>query len=725
MAIICFTVIAIIGVIVMIATQAGRNSETRKVSSDNIRSPKTHGKMSRWIPKEVNVKVAGIDIGGMVYVGHRPGTDYRDGEVIYTGLPAAKRTRDYAGDKMPYWPRYADLAPEARATYLEWLSTERADPRFSVGYVLLYFYGLERRYFTDNASTEERAQIIAEVRRLLDVYGANGSVNQYLESFLDCAGLPDPNTQVQPVLDLGRLRLPVRVRVSLGRMLAAGMPLTWDWLLSWYICDPDTRLRTAPRRAFEEFKVYFGYLFDQKYPNGYKVRAPKSRLALEYRAASNNFVVNLTEHVRDIPDIRRLKVPLRVAEDLARSATDGLDKYSRFLGRFPERKGSIQAHALLPEPIWSLYPCAEVQQLRAWAEDRVRAGGFVPVVDLIAQIDGQPPDKILKSQLMGAARALAIVGLGMSPDPRFALQKPRLNDPVYLFRLPEDLPPIESPGDAYQLLTLKTSVAAFVAAADGQVDQAEKSLLSAEITQHEGLSEAERIRQQAYLTWLLEVPPRIGMLRSRLRSASEDLIALLSRMAILIAGADGIIAPDEVRVIKRLYGAMGLDPEGVSSDLHALSVSTGPVVVRPADTGPTGYAIPKPPLRKPKGTIVLDPERIKMVKEETARAQAVLTSVFTDEEESTEPDPIVPEHDPNEVLVSLDQQHRAMVMELMTRPIWTESELTELAGQYNLMAFAALEIINEWAHKHFEEAIIEEDEDFQINGEILKQIRDS
>ena len=41
-----------------------------------------------------------------------------------------------------------------------------------------------------------------------------------------------------------------------------------------------------------------------------------------------------------------------LAQEIADEAMDELDRLSRFLGRNPERKGSFEAHALLPSCLW-------------------------------------------------------------------------------------------------------------------------------------------------------------------------------------------------------------------------------------------------------------------------------------------------------------------------------------------------------------------------------------
>ena len=282
---------------------------------------------------------------------------------------------------MSYWPSYARIGPRARTTYLDWLANGRSDKRYSVGYVFLYFYGLERRFFVDRPDEGEKELLIAEVERLLGVYGDNRSVKGYLGTFLDAAratvGYED---RTEPRIEKAGYELPLSVRATIGRMSREGLPIGADWLLRWYVAHPDYSFRTPATRAFPEFRALFGQLLDERFPEGMPVPVSKRTLRAQYRAASSDFVSDLEEYIGQVPDISRISRPLNVAKTIVDDATDALDRYSRFLGRNPDGRGTIEAHALLPQRLWPLFPCQEVDDLRRWAEGIIDAGGRVPVV---------------------------------------------------------------------------------------------------------------------------------------------------------------------------------------------------------------------------------------------------------------------------------------------------------------------------------------------------------
>ena len=390
----------------------------------------------------------------MVYIGsesQRDGWSRHGGSAIDPQLPVATVGADFRGDTMPYWPTYRDIDRRARATYLDWLAGGRADNRMGAGYVFLYFYGLERRYFVDQPPNEEKRLLIAEVERLLQVYGENASVRRYFSTFLDAAQVVvSPSEDAEPSFKQSGYELPLGLRVTIGRMLKEGKPLTADWLLAWYVADPTRRLRTPAKRAFAEFRALFRLIFEDRFAEGLQQRAPKRLIRAHYSAASSAFQVDLATNLGDVPDICGLSRPLTIADEIVEQATVALDKYSRFLGRNPDGRDTIEAHALLPERLWSLFPSGETEQLREWASEVIKRGGLVPVEQVVERLEGVVPTKIGKRQLTGAADALARLSIGMAPDPRFALRGPKLGEPAVLFDLPAGITALEEVSDEYR-----------------------------------------------------------------------------------------------------------------------------------------------------------------------------------------------------------------------------------------------------------------------------------
>jgi len=75
---------------------------------------------------------------------------------------------------------------EARAAYLKWHLTGRRTRKRKLATSSCFFYGLERRVLTASLDSPqdvaELAVINGELRRLLDIYGNQGSFASYASS---------------------------------------------------------------------------------------------------------------------------------------------------------------------------------------------------------------------------------------------------------------------------------------------------------------------------------------------------------------------------------------------------------------------------------------------------------------------------------------------------------------------------------------------------------------
>ena len=683
----------------------------------------------RWLPSTESATIKGRKIGGMVYVGSTAVALSMETPIsgcIDPAEPVADRGDHLAGAGMGYWPSYAGIGARARATYLEWLANGRSDPDCSIGCVFLYFYGLEHRFFNDRPGNSEQEEICAEVKRLLDVYGDNRSIRAYLGEFLHVASLYTKSTLVEPVFEREGRELPLPVKYAIGRMLRSKERIPADWMLSWWITHPDTKIRMPVKRAFPEFRALFRLRFKERYPNGLRVKIPRRKLSGAYGAASGTFVIDLSEFVHRIPDISALTRPVRLAGEIADPAVGELAKFSRYLSSNPDGRDKIEGHLKLPMAIRPLFDCSELEALRAWVHARVEAGGFAQVRGLLYKAGVYRPDQFGKRQLVQAAEALALLMVGMAPDARFSLRRPKIDEPVVLFPLAEVTGIPEEVGEAYGHSLLAVTAGAFVAHSDGRVADSERLHLRDWVQRTSGLTPSETARLQADVDWLGAVPPTLSALRARLRRVAPDRRQEIGGVALAVAGADGRIEPQEVDAIQKIYRALGIDAEASFNDLHALATSR-----ESSYSGAASSPVAQPGtkarnrLGSRSGNVVLDPQRVSEIVADTARVANVLQDVFEAEEDSgasPASQALQPRGDSR--LAGLDPACASFLRELLRQSAWPANELNALAARCGLMPSGALETLNEWAYEQFEEPMVEEDEEFVINSELAAKLRE-
>ena len=517
--------------------------------------------------------------------------------------------------------------------------------------------------------------------------------------------------------------LPASLKVAVGAIVAGSGKLDADWTLSWWYCHPESSVRTAAQRCEEEFRSLFRRKFQIRYPDGMTVRVPKKTLSLYYRAASGEFERTFAPRFKNdaLPDISLLKKPVSAAQEIADEAMSELAKYSRFIGKNPEKRGTIEAFALLPKELRPTHRSSDVEALTAWLWAVVNGGGKVIAADLVEKLEGDRPDKISKRQLVDVEDALASLGFGIAPDTRYALRTPKIDEPVILFQLPSEEIARSEASEAYRTGLLQVALGVFVAQADGKVDASEQKALVEFVRGLPGVNARERLRMIANLIWLLAVPPDFAVFRNKLKNASSESQLAIRNIVVSMVHADSVVYADEVRRVESVYKALGLPTQSVYSDLHARVGSDEPVAVQRAVAAPSGDMIPDESSRNG-----LDAAKIAAIRSDTSRVSAVLGAIFSDGEE--DPTPEDQEKDDEAGLgntnrfAGLDVRHAAFADELIQRLHWSDDEFAELAKRHNLLAAGCLETINEWAFERYDDALVEEYDGLELNQDIIRQI---
>ena len=350
-----------------------------------------------WVPPGESVTVQGRYLAdGMVYVGYElrgasPNVAI-DPALINPRLRVNNRFPDNTGQMMGYWPSYSTITPASRAAFLDWLAAGRPNGAY-IGYVFLFFYGIERRILFDldhdDIPNTETEILIEEVERLLDLYGNNNSFNSYVGEFLSlvkCLRIGSDFSLLKPPFSGKSWELPLELKLGLGSLVASGKPLPASWALSWLRLHPEVSLRTPAIRCPDEFNNLFEARYHLTYGPGMKVPRNKTPLRYSYRPASASFIQPIDIKVGELPDVGRLKRPVRLLRELGESVCNELDQYSRWVGRHGDSE-SLGAVALLPPEIASKRQSAELSDLLEKIESALGGRDFatMPVMELVTK----------------------------------------------------------------------------------------------------------------------------------------------------------------------------------------------------------------------------------------------------------------------------------------------------------------------------------------------------
>ena len=687
------------------------------------RAARSQAVQARWVPAGESVEVGALSLPGMVYVGRGATaiSEWRGTEpaLIDSSLPVDHRRAAWQGEGMGYWPSYDQIPAGCRAAHLSWLANGRQGGAY-IGYVFLFFYGLERRALidaqTDPTAEAELPAIRAEVARLLSLFGDNRSFHGYATAFVDTVDVLTATGAVYdgpPPEPVNYWELPARLKVGLGQLAAEGKPVPAAWALAWVRAHPEARLQTPAKRCPVEFAELFARRYASRYGEGIVLKANKTKLVIAYRPASASFggAVELT--VGSLPDVSALTAPVRKLSEITDACTDELDAYSRWLGRNPDGAGTLPAAALVPAELVASQSSLALDALRDWASTRLGAAAqaAIDASELVRHWPGVQNGKLGKAESSALCSLLDRLGFGVEPDVRFGGQ-PLAPGPAVLFRADGDA----VPGHGYAASTVLLHLATTVSAADGGVSAAEQSHIAEHVEVSLHLGAAERRRLHAHLSWLTAAKPGLGGVKKRLESLDLTQRAGIGAFLVTVAGADGSVAPAEVNALTKMYGLLGLDQADVYSQLHALGAPDGgPVIVRPAQ--PTVPGEPVPSAR----VVTLDPARVRARLADSDEVAALLASVFVDDEPA--PSIAPPEETQSPSIGGLDSAHTGLVRGLATKPRWTTAEIAAQTATAGLLPAGAIDTLNEAAIEASGEPLCDfTDDGVEINGYALEEL---
>lgn len=684
-----------------------------------------------WVPKGQTVSVAGETISlGMLYVGKalKPQKRYQthDSCLIHSRVKVAPKGSTYGDTYMPYWPSYSEISPYCRRQFLDWLAGGANDPNVYIGFVFLYFYGLERRLFLDQ-SEADREDIIAELRRLMATYGSNHSFSRYCGQALSYSELVTGGAIAAPPLSKPKRynwELPLNVQIYIGNKLKISDRLTNDDLLIWFFHHPESRLRTPALRLEKEFIVLMQFRLSEAHPKGHKISKPKKNLEPFYEAASNTFAANLKGALENIPDISGLSSPIKKVQKIADQVMNELDPLSRFLGREPDAGTSIKAAQFLPGPLIEQFGSSELKNFRKRLTKLAQEqGGSLKVGELMESLTPGKGIKFTKSIHRTIEAVLKNLGWTLIPGPEEAMGTLENSDLVFITPQGPEVPLDLIKDHKYQLALLELALGAYIAHADGHVAETEIDTLLNQIEKNtKKLTKKQKSRLHTFVKWLTIQQPNFSAIRRNLKKADLELRHSFAQLALVAAGADGKIDHGEIKALEIIYRDLKLDTQALFSDLHAMAggktrgFSKSPKPSREAETDQTGWG------GSAKG-VVLDPALIKSTMTDTSRASKILSAIFEEEKETPE-QPIAPTETLDEaednIFNGLPRKHTQLLKELLDRKEWKRKEYVQLASSLKLMPGGALEAINEWAFERFDQAIIEDDEPLLVNSDLIK-----
>jgi uncharacterized tellurite resistance protein B-like protein len=712
--------------LVSVTLPGGEQSHGFRIKGGSVSRPTV-----RWILPGENRDIRNITIaGGFFYEGTtgRGGPESIDGCVVDPGADVSQDWGSTSSSPSSFRLSYRNLTAEQRRVYLEWLGSEREKSGISENYYRLYLYGFERRILIDAAvgkvAKEELRELVQELRRIV-TFSDDYSWQLHVRGLCDYAGLLDSlpgrvYEQQAPEISGATYQVPLNVRVAFGQAAADKKPVPVSWALAWAESDSMISRRTPVVRCPDEFRRAFLRKYKQRFGDGMTITANRTQLRVQpnamFTALSSAPVPGF---LSGLPDISAISGPRKKLQSVVDECADELDAYSRYLGRNPESKGSIDANLLLPAELWSDDAITVISELSREVE-----GG--PVVTTFGKLLEwlKAPGDLSRDKVASLLSALAAAGIALEPDVRFGARTPKSDDSVALFAMPPstDVPKVS---DSYIVGALMVDLAASIAMADGEATEVEIALISREVDAWSHLTAEERARLKAHNRVQLVQPSTMAGLKRKLEALTKEMKREIALFLVETANADGVVSPGEVKLLEKIYRLLEIDSQQLYSDLHQNTHTAGQRELRRGDSS-------DPRVGNAGVGIALDPARIAALQKETARVSAMLADVFVEEQPAIQPPTVQPEvveaeerdvgTQPVGNMIGLDETHSMFLRTLVSRASWSRVELSSVAVDLDLMLDGAIEQVNEAALDHWNEPITDGDDPVEVNQELAQRL---
>ncbi|MEQ8855232.1 TerB N-terminal domain-containing protein [Gimesia sp.] len=715
--------------------QERSNSSTDVVRVSQTSQVKGIKKVSRWFsgPSEDDVVFYGpgsssivddklLDSALIYFVSGTLNQPY-DSSLIETGLPVAKSGR--GAYQLPYWPSYRQCSPEQRRNYLNWLTSGRRDPFVELGYVFIYFYGLERRIVVDR---QDSLAVIKELLRLFPIYKSSRSFQRYCSSLLWMSALLASDVReltdeiLKQIIDATEFWSEANLSALLSIYQKQNLPLPPD--VAFLVTEHDSR---SPRsvvfkRHPEKFRELFNSRFSEMYQSGFRLKTSKRDYYFDYRPASESLSGISSGICRNrilLPNTLGIPSQFKPLIQIWSAVIDDLKAFDRVQKKYSgDEVLTADVYEALPVELRNDdHPDFDTwyQIIDKFTDESGMS--FIPISELANARGIAERSRLTKKQSQQILTTADCMDLCLEPDSRETGQNYRWDEHVSVF--PKEEEESEEDLKSYHAASILLRLGMSIAAADGTVDEEELEMITAHLEQQFNLSPQESVRLEHLALLLSRHPVDDTSLARKLHELPEDQRNVIGDLLVGIASADDIITPDETKALKKAFRNLKLDPDRIDR------LTEGVVSVENDSSTET--------------ELVLNHDRIREIMAETSKVSEFLHTVMV-EDEADEIEPInssevieqeveqksdsgteVRQSDEAEVTVhfesaddsdvdcdGLDARYHAFLKELLSRNHWQLSELETQARTDGLMLMGAIEAINEWSLESLGDWLIEE-----------------
>ena len=671
----------------------------------------------RWYGMDESIATSGCFISSPLTYASSKRIGVDESSCIDLSLRVGKVVNEPRGS-LGYWPRYSGLSPNQRANYLNWMASGRTAPLDDIGYTFIFYYGLERRALLDE---EDLHLVIEEVLRLRQRYQFSKSFNSYSANFLayllaktDLASMAQ-DTFMKVIASIGTLQDDI-LSVVLAWFYYNRKPLPDEVAYEIAKNLPGAPRSVVLKRAPEEFKLLFKNKYQAKFGQGMELTVVVQLKKISYHIASPSLPSTLIKSI-SIPDVVGAKEQFTPLLEIWSQCIEELRKFSRALSQ-GMKTTDRDAYMALPKILRREVDHPDKPLWETLVTENLSEKGYVVVeVAQVAELLDMPQKEkftVKQSEIM--AENASEAGYQIVPDIRITGRAYSALDKVSL--VPQE--PDQNPGSEYPMAAFMLELGMIVANADGEIEDVEIAQIAQILETQFQLTHQGGKLLKAYGHILFQQPPSLARISVRLKAAlTTEQRWILARNIVQVAAANGKIIAKERNSLRSIFKALEIEEKELELLLDEIQIQ--PVRIIQGQQEKQGEVIP---LKEENETplVQLDQERLKYVMAQTQEVSKILGQVLSQTEEQEEEIIQTQEEQVQGPWEDLGGRYVPAFKELINRAFWMESELIALARKHDLMPLDLIDTINVWAEEQLGDFLIEDDENYLINKELLEGV---
>jgi uncharacterized tellurite resistance protein B-like protein len=688
----------------------------------------------QWYPPGQTVQFEDLKLrGGMFYSTPRALDGAGEPSAIIAAASVSKHA-DAPFCDLGYYPAYQNLPPSQRRTYLEWLAAGRRDQRpeeRALGYLFLFFYGIERRIILDK---DRDPALIEELLALLGHYMPHHKSRSLRGYFLSLAHYGSRLMGIDQYrhfwprffeIDEGKTGEEA-MKLVLANLCELGEPMHWSIAYRLAMASPGSRKSVVVSRAQQEFWSLFQTRYENDFSGGMNLKAAKQAAVFHYQPASIALLAR-TDYGRTWPYELKVANAAGMHSQFAKvteiwnSCVDDLSGYTRAVSSKKQTDAAgLKAWMELPDelkekktsPMQPFWDWMVANAPREQEFHFVTAGALAPWFGISER------KKLTRSQASEIVNGAAAMGWTIAPHPDHVDQPFAWDQEIAVYKRTSDdsLEP-QIPGLVRLLYLLMP-----VAAADGTVEQSEinafHKLVGHEVTKDGDLQYLEAV----LLALLRDTEVAVKALPAMTKHITARTRDAVFHLLVHIAAADGEVAPEEFKVLRKIARALELDADAAERILRDDIAFREVTVAEAKPAQRTGEKIPEKEVARPAG-LQLDMDRIAALTKETHEVVSMLSAVMTEDappESSPASAPAVLESsNVPDWAESIAARYQLALIYLVQHDELDNESFESLATKHHLMPDDLFNSINSWADENLGDFLLERSDPIRIYRDLV------